>query len=100
MNITVPGSRGWIPGANRPLGYNEAKAGGTFVKIGVGALRKPADSEYDQFRLYELVDGGTWRVQKTTGSIEFTQTLTDPQSGYGYVYRKTISVSKNEMTLK
>jgi len=90
----------FITGANRPLGYNEAKAGGTFVKIGVGALRKPADSEYDQFRLYELVDGGTWRVQKTTGSIEFTQTLTDPQSGYGYVYRKTISVSKNEMTLK
>jgi hypothetical protein len=82
-----------------PLGYNEAKAGGTFVKIGVGALRKSADSKYDQFRWYELVDGGTWRVQKTAQSIEFTQTLTDPQSEYGYVYRKTVSVSKNEMTI-
>jgi hypothetical protein len=81
------------------LGYNEAKAGGTFVKIGVGALRKPDDSEYDQFRLYELVNGGTWKVQKTAQSIEFTQTLTDPQSGYGYFYRKTVSVSKNEMTI-
>jgi hypothetical protein len=86
-------------GANRPLGYNQAKAGGVFVKIGVGALRKPDDSEYDQFRLYELVDGGTWTVQKTAQSIEFTQTLADPQSGYGYVYRKTVSVSKNEMTI-
>jgi hypothetical protein len=90
----------FITGANQPLGYNEAKAGGTFVKIGVGALRKPADSEYDQFRLYELVDGGTWTVQKTAQSIEFTQTLSDPQSGYGYVYRKTVSVSKNEMTIR
>jgi hypothetical protein len=90
----------FITGANQPLGYNEAKAGGTFVKIGVGALRKPADSEYDLFRLYELVDGGTWTVQKTAQSIEFTQTLTDPQSGYGYVYRKTVSVSKNVMSIR
>jgi hypothetical protein len=89
----------FITGADRPPGYNEAKAGGTFVKIGVGALRKPADSEYDRFRLYELVDGGTWRVQKTAQSVEFTQTLTDHQSGYGYVYRKTVSVSKNEMII-
>jgi len=86
-------------GANEALGYNEAKAGGTFVKIGVGALRKPAYSEYDRFRLYELVDGGTWTVQKTAQSIEFTQTLVDPRSGYSYVYRKTVSVSKNEMTI-
>ena len=90
----------FITGANQPLGYNEATVRGTFVKIGVGALRKPADSKYDQFRLYELVDGGTWTVQKTAQSIEFTQTLTDLQSGYGYVYRKSVSVSKNEMTIR
>ena len=95
----------FITGANQPLGYNDAKAGGTFVKIGVGALRKPADSEYDRYRLYELVDGGTssvqtWTVQKTPESIEFTQSLSDPRSGYGYVYRKTVSVLKNEMTIR
>jgi hypothetical protein len=90
----------FITGENQPLGYNDAKAGGSFVKIGVGALRKPDDSEYDQFRLYELADGGTWTVQRTAQSIEFTQTLTDPETGYGYVYRKTISVSKNEMTIR
>ena len=90
----------FITGAKQPLGYDEAKAGGTFVKIGVGALRKPSDSKYDQFRLYELVDGGLWRVEKTAQSIEFIQTLTDPQSGYAYLYRKTVSVSKNEMTIR
>lgn len=62
-------------------------------------LRKRDDSKYDQFRLYELVDPGTWTTQKTARSIEFTQTLTDLQSGYGYVYRKTVSLSKNEMTI-
>jgi hypothetical protein len=90
----------FVAGADQPLGYNEAKAGGTFLKIGVGTLRKPDDSKYDRFRLYELVNGGTWKVQKTGQSIEFTQTLTDRQSGYGYVYRKTISVAKNEMTIR
>ncbi len=90
----------FITGADQPLGYNEARAGGTFVKIGAGALRKPDDSKYDRFRWYELVDGGTWTVQKTGQSIEFTQTLTDRQSGYGYLYRKTVSVSKNEMTIR
>lgn len=84
----------------QPLGYNEVKAGATFVKIGVGALRKPDDSKYDQFRLYDLINGGTWKVQKTAQSIEFTQSLTDPQSGYGYVYRKIVSVSKDEMTIR
>jgi hypothetical protein len=90
----------FITGATQPLGYNEAKAGGTFVKIGVGALRKPTDSEYDRFHLYEIVNGGTWTVKKTAQSVEFTQSLTDPQSGHGYVYRKTVSVLKNEMTIR
>jgi hypothetical protein len=90
----------FITAADQPLGYNQAKTSGIFVKIGVGALRKPADAEYDRFRLYELVNGGTWTIQKTPQSIDFIQTLTDPQSGYGYIYRKTVSVSKNEMTIR
>jgi hypothetical protein len=40
------------------LGFSEAKAGGSFIKIGVGVLRKPDDAKYDMFRLYEIVDGG------------------------------------------
>lgn len=89
----------FVSDANLPLGYQEAEAGATFVKIGVGSLRKPDDSKYNRFTLYELVDAGRWDVKKKAGSVEFTQTLTDPQSGYGYVYRKTISLSNNEMTI-
>jgi len=89
----------FVTDSNQPLGYQEARPGGTFVKIGVGVLRKAADSDYDRFTSYQLVDSGKWTSKKTADSIEFTQTLADAQSGYGYVYRKTISLSKNEMTI-
>ena len=63
--------------------------GGTFIKIGVGVLRK--DSErYDYVKAYEIVDPGKWRVETHPDSVEFTQELSDPATGYGYVYRKVV----------
>src|SRR5690242_2324958 len=47
---------------SKALGFSEAKAGGTFVKIGVGVLRKPDGRDYEMFRLYDIVDGGKWTV--------------------------------------
>jgi hypothetical protein len=84
------------------LGWNEAKVGGTFIKIGVGALRKPDEHPYSNFRLYEIVDGGKWTVHQTSSSVEFTQELSDPASGYGYVYRKRVSLTpgKPQMVLE
>jgi hypothetical protein len=84
------------------LGYDQAKAGGTFVKIGVGVLRKPDDSPYSGYRLYEIVDGGKWSIKKSADAIEFTQELHDSSSGYGYVYRKKISLAagKPEMAIE
>src|SRR5262245_30350753 len=40
----------------KPLGYDAAKAGGVFVKVGVGVLHKPDDTSYAAFRPYEIVD--------------------------------------------
>src|SRR5690349_6045691 len=76
------------------LGYDEARAGGTFIKIGVGVLRKPDDGKYDMFHPYEIVDGGKWSVHRESDAIEFKQELADPSSGYGYEYRKTVSLAK------
>src|SRR6266436_128247 len=45
-----------------PQGYAEAKAGGTFIKIGVGVLRKPDESRYDHYTRYEIADPGKWTV--------------------------------------
>jgi hypothetical protein len=79
-----------------PLQYDETTAGGTFVKIGVGALRKADNSPYSGYRLYEIVDGGKWNVQTRADAVEFTQELHDPSSGIGYVYHKKISVIAGE----
>ncbi|MGJ5820309.1 hypothetical protein [Paludibaculum fermentans] len=79
-----------------PLGYDEAKPGGTFVKIGVGVLRKKDAAAYDSFHLYEVVDGGRWSVRKTGSAVEFVQELSDAGSGYGYLYKKTVALTKGQ----
>jgi hypothetical protein len=86
----------------RPLGWDEAKPGGNFIKIGVGALRKPDKSKYDNYALYEVVDPGKWTIRNDGDSIEFTQEVADSSSGYGYTYRKTVRLTrgKPEMVLE
>jgi hypothetical protein len=83
------------------LGFKEAAVGGTFIKIGVGVLRKD-EANYDFVKQYEIVDGGEWTVKQRGDSIEFTQKLIDPASGYGYLYRKTVRLIKGkpEMVLE
>jgi hypothetical protein len=78
----------------RPLGYDAAKPGGTFVKIGVGMLRRTDDKAYDAYRLYPIADHGRWSVKRKGDSIEILQTLRDGASGYGYEYRKTLRLVK------
>ncbi len=72
-----------------PLGWNDAKPGGTFVKIGVGVLRR-GEGNYNRFVAYGIVDSGKWTVKKHKDSIEFQQEISDPASGYAYIYRKVI----------
>jgi hypothetical protein len=83
------------------LGWDEAKAGGTFIKIGVGVLRK-AGENYDAYTLYDIVDAGRWTVTQQHDAVEFVQELADPSSGYGYIYRKTVRLveGKPEMVLE
>ena len=78
-----------------PLGWDEAKPGGTFIKIGVGVLRK-GDGNYNRFFPYDVVDSGKWSVKKESDSIEFTQELPDPASGYSYAYRKVVRLEKGK----
>jgi hypothetical protein len=74
------------------VGFDEAKAGGTFLKIGVGLLRKPDDKPYSAYRLYEIVDSGKWSVKQSANAVDFIQELHNAPSGYGYVYHKKLSV--------
>jgi hypothetical protein len=80
----------------KALGYDEAKVGGTFIKIGVGVLRRPDDKAYNNYRLYEIVDPGKWAVRTSGDSVEFIQTVSDPSTGYGYTYTKVIRLIKGK----
>jgi len=80
-----------------PLGYDEAKPGETFVKIGVGRVRKPDDKPYTFSRQYEIVDHGTWEVNTKGDRIEFIHKLDD--SKYPYVYKKTVMMAAGKPTL-
>jgi hypothetical protein len=86
------------PGA---IGYKEARPGETFLKPGVGVLRKVDDSPYQFGGAYPIVDAGTWTVKVRKRSVRFRQVLRGPE-GYAYVYEKTLTLDKNEpvMTLE
>ena len=57
---------------NVGLGYAEAPVGGTFIKIGVGVLKKPQEQRYDHSSVYEIVDAGKWTVKTAKESVELT----------------------------
>ena len=73
-----------------PIGYDTAKPGDTFLKVGVGILRKADDTPYQFGKHFDLVDGGKWTVKTSKTSVTFQQVLGDAKSDYGYVYTKTI----------
>ena len=74
------------------VGFEDAKPGGLFVKIGIGALRKPDNAAYDNYHLYEIADPGRWVIGQTPASVEFIQTLSG--ASYGYEYRKTVRLAE------
>ncbi|HZV18301.1 MAG TPA: hypothetical protein VFF84_06370 [Sphingobium sp.] len=75
----------WVTGQ----GFEQAEVGGTFVKVGVGVLRKPAEP-IRGFPTLEIVDPGTWTVTTRVDAVEFLHEVNDPLSGYGYRYHKTV----------
>jgi hypothetical protein len=77
------------------LGYDEAKPGGEFIRIGVGALKKPEEARFDRFKTYDIVDHGKWSVKKGGDWIEFTHNLSD-HNGYAYRYTKRIVLTKGK----
>lgn len=77
-----------------PIGYDAAPAGGTFLKVGIGVLRKIDDKPYDHYRAYPVVDHGTWTTSHTKTGITLTQDVNDPRSGYGFHYVKEVALAR------
>ena len=84
-----------------PLNYDQAKPGETFVKIGVGTLKKMDGEPYHFSSVYDLLDTGKWTVRTGPDFVEYRHELSDPKSGFGYVYTKTIRLTpgKQQMTI-
>lgn len=77
-----------------PIGYEEAKTGEGFLRIGVGILEKPQEPRYTFSTSYKILNGGQWKTKKKSGSIEFTHELKDEK--YQYVYTKTVQLTKGK----
>lgn len=75
-------------------GYAEAKPGEGFIRIGVGVIEKADEPAYKMFDTYRILDHGTWKIDKGDDWISFTHTI-DSQSGYSYIYQKTIQLRDN-----
>ena len=72
-----------------PMGFAEAAAGESFVKIGVGLLAKGDSNEYQFHGDYRLLRAGEWSIEHAVDRVEFSQQLMG-ERGWAYRYRKTI----------
>ena len=77
-----------------PVGYDDAKEGGTFLKIGVGILTKPDEKAYNSFQLYPITNPGKWKIKKYRNGIRFIQNVKDPV--YSYLYEKTVHLTEGK----
>ena len=83
---------GPVEGYIKPgLGYEEAGPGGSYVRIGVGLIEKPEESEYSFRNFYKLLDPGKWTLDHGEDWISFRHELST-DIGYGYIYDKLIKL--------
>jgi hypothetical protein len=82
------------------VGYRDAAPGGTFVRIGIGVLRKPAgETALQRFGKYEIVDGGRWTAHPGKDRVEFIHEL-DDKAGHAYRYRKLLRLDRGTLVLE
>ena len=72
-----------------PADYAAAKVGETFVKIGVGELRKDRDEPYQFMKTYPVTNPGTRAYSVAGGVHTFTHEVA-AKSGVGYKLVKTV----------
>jgi hypothetical protein len=80
-----------------PIGYDEAKTGDDFLRIGVGILEKPDEPRYAFSTPYKILNSGTWKVNKKSSGVIFTHELKSEK--YQYVYTKNVTLTKGKPEL-
>lgn len=86
-------------GIVKPVGYNEAKAGELFPKLGIGLLTRPDDAEYQFFREYAVKP---FEVEVRQASNEMIEFVALPRESHGYAVKivKRISIQNNRLKIK
>lgn len=79
-------------------GYDLAKPGQPFVKLGVGLLRRIDEKPFNFSTTYPMIDPGRWTVHTGRSGVSFQQELESP-IGIAYVYKKTLKLLPNEPVL-
>jgi len=77
------------------LGYDEAKVGEPFIKIGIGLLEKIDEPAYRFWYPYKIIEAGKWKVDYGEDWLEFVQDFAGIK-GWSYTYRKKITLSKDK----
>ena len=91
---------GPVEGYLKPgLGYEEAKPGGKYIRIGVGVIEKPDEEEYSFRNFYKILDHGKWTVEHGNDWISFRHELSS-DIGYSYLYEKHIKLKSNGFILQ
>ena len=80
-----------------PLGYDEAGAGGSFVKIGIGVLSRPDALPYSPFKYYPILNAGNWEIKRSVADIRFIHRLND--TAFAYRYEKEVKLVKEKPEL-
>jgi hypothetical protein len=84
-------------GINDPIGYDDAKPGDLFPKLGVGLLKRPDEQPYDFFRPYEATPFPT-QVDVKSNKASF---IVEPLDCRGYAIRmhKDVTVSERQLRI-
>lgn len=83
-----------------PIGYDEAKTGEGFLRIGVGVLEKPEEPRYAFSTPYKILNSGTWKVKKKPLAVTFTHELESEKYQYVYTKKVTLTNGKPELVLE
>ncbi|MBR8535893.1 hypothetical protein KDU71_10025 [Carboxylicivirga sediminis] len=96
----VPGTgTGTAEEFRNPLGYDEAKVGEPFVKIGVGVLQRASQEPYFWDYPYKIIKPGKWDIHTEDNCIVFKQNLVT-DFGYAYEYEKEIRLTDDKAELE
>ena len=98
LNDSITGPVEEFRSPESELGYKEATAGGHFLKIGVGVLRKLDDTPYKFGTAYPIVDVGKRTSRTSRRSVTFTQ-IVRTDFGYSYLYEKTVKLDRHGAVL-